>query len=367
MARCSSRVTCRSSASSAASLASAARPGSAPLPGGTARPGAAPARAGTAAVARAVCRIINSLRSHRGSHLVSFRAPSVRHLAPRCLDAGTILTGEMMPRQGNVRARASTADRRARWEPTGLIRASTRPDRLRAGRGGRAGRGPGGAAAHPGPDLRYLTGYDAHQLERLTCLAVPAAPAGQRRSWSCRGWSCPRPRRRPRAAWAWRSSPGTRPTTRTRSSPRGSGGGRPGRPVRPDVGADGAAACATRCPAPARTWPARRCASCASRKTPAEVAALRAAGEAIDRVHARVPGWLRPGRTERQVAADIADAIIAGGPRPGRLHDRRVRPERGQPAPRGLRPGAAARATRWWWTSAGPCRAGTAPTAPGPT
>src|SRR5215468_10745178 len=29
----------------------------------------------------------------------------------------------------------------------------------------------------PGPDLRYLTGYDAQQLERLTCLAVPAAGA----------------------------------------------------------------------------------------------------------------------------------------------------------------------------------------------
>src|ERR1022692_2697026 len=27
----------------------------------------------------------------------------------------------------------------------------------------------------PGPDLRYVTGYDAQQLERLTCLAVPAA------------------------------------------------------------------------------------------------------------------------------------------------------------------------------------------------
>ena len=26
----------------------------------------------------------------------------------------------------------------------------------------------------PGPDLRYVTGYDAHQLERLTCLVVPA-------------------------------------------------------------------------------------------------------------------------------------------------------------------------------------------------
>ena len=26
----------------------------------------------------------------------------------------------------------------------------------------------------PGPDLRYLTGYHAHPLERLTCLVVPA-------------------------------------------------------------------------------------------------------------------------------------------------------------------------------------------------
>src|SRR5579862_9692398 len=26
----------------------------------------------------------------------------------------------------------------------------------------------------PGPDLRYVTGYEAHQLERLTCLVVPA-------------------------------------------------------------------------------------------------------------------------------------------------------------------------------------------------
>ena len=34
--------------------------------------------------------------------------------------------------------------------------------------------GPGRPAAHAGPDLRYVTGYDAKQLERLTCLAVPA-------------------------------------------------------------------------------------------------------------------------------------------------------------------------------------------------
>jgi len=27
----------------------------------------------------------------------------------------------------------------------------------------------------PGADLRYVTGYDAKQLERLTCLVIPAA------------------------------------------------------------------------------------------------------------------------------------------------------------------------------------------------
>jgi Xaa-Pro aminopeptidase len=49
------------------------------------------------------------------------------------------------------------------------------------------------------------------------------------------------------------------------------------------------------------------------RKSAAEVAALRAAGEAIDRVHANVPGWLRPGVTERQVGAKITEAILAEG------------------------------------------------------
>ena len=50
-----------------------------------------------------------------------------------------------------------------------------------------------------------------------------------------------------------------------------------------------------------------------SRKSAAEIAALRAAGQAIDRVHAQVPGWLRPGRTEQDVAADIGEAILAQG------------------------------------------------------
>lgn len=48
-------------------------------------------------------------------------------------------------------------------------------------------------------------------------------------------------------------------------------------------------------------------------KDDAEVDALRKAGAAIDRVHARVPEFLTPGRTEADVAADIAEAIVAEG------------------------------------------------------
>src|SRR5690606_28010545 len=49
------------------------------------------------------------------------------------------------------------------------------------------------------------------------------------------------------------------------------------------------------------------------RKSPAEIEALRRAGAAIDRVHARMGEWLRPGRTEREVGEDIAEAILAEG------------------------------------------------------
>lgn len=50
-------------------------------------------------------------------------------------------------------------------------------------------------------------------------------------------------------------------------------------------------------------------------KDAAEIAELRRAGAAIDAVHRRVPEWLRAGRTEREVAADIAEAIVAEGHR----------------------------------------------------
>ena len=174
----------------------------------------------------------------------------------------------------------------------------------------------------PGPDLRYLTGYDAHQLERLTCLAVPASASGLGEGGlgGAREPFLVVPRLELPAAQA---------------SPAGG----LGLEIIPwDETDDPYALVAGRLAGMSgpvglsdRMWALmvlrfrdalpgvrQELASAALggmriRKTPAEVAALRAAGEAIDRVHARVPAWLRPGRTERQVAADIADAIIQEG------------------------------------------------------
>jgi Xaa-Pro aminopeptidase len=173
----------------------------------------------------------------------------------------------------------------------------------------------------PGPDLRYLTGYDAHQLERLTCLAIPAAGTG--------GLGGASKSKQPFLVVPRLELPAAQ------ASPAGSLGlemipwdetGDPYALVAERLGAvRGPVGLSDRMWAlmvlrlrDALPGVGQELASAALRgmrirKTPAEVAALRAAGEAIDRVHARVPGWLRAGRTERQVAADIADAIIQEG------------------------------------------------------
>jgi Xaa-Pro aminopeptidase len=49
------------------------------------------------------------------------------------------------------------------------------------------------------------------------------------------------------------------------------------------------------------------------RKTPEELQALRRAGQAIDRVHGRIPELLRPGRSEAEVGRDIAGLIVDEG------------------------------------------------------
>ena len=196
------------------------------------------------------------------------------------------------------------------------------PDRL--DRAAAATRDVGLAALllSPGPDLRYLTGYDAHQLERLTCLVVPAAgPAGGMAAAARPFLVVPR-LELPAALASPADGLGLEiiPWDET-DDPYALLAGR----LITEADVVGPVGLSDRMWAlmvlrfrDAMPGVPQDLASVALRglrirKTPAEVAALRAAGEAIDRVHARVPGWLRAGRTERQVAADIADAILEEG------------------------------------------------------
>jgi Xaa-Pro aminopeptidase len=170
----------------------------------------------------------------------------------------------------------------------------------------------------PGPDLRYLTGYEAMPLERLTCLVVPADGVGLAPFMVV-------PRLELAAAQA---SPAGRldlefvPWEET-GDPYALIAGRLG-----GIGISGAsdslgvsdrmwAATLLRfgdtLPGPRRVLASAALRGMRIRKNAAEVSALREAGAAIDRVHARVPGWLRAGRTEREVGADIAEAIVAEG------------------------------------------------------
>jgi Xaa-Pro aminopeptidase len=166
----------------------------------------------------------------------------------------------------------------------------------------------------PGPDLRYVVGYDAHALERLTCLAVPVGgdpflvvprlelPAAQASPAGRLGIEM--------IAWDETDDPYALVVKRL--------GGKGGRPPRVVGLADRMWALMVLRFRAALPDADQRLASLAlsplrARKSAAEVAALREAAEAIDRVHDDVPGWLRPGRTEEQVAADIRDAIVAQG------------------------------------------------------
>jgi Xaa-Pro aminopeptidase len=185
-------------------------------------------------------------------------------------------------------------------------------ERLELARRATADAGLDALVVTPGADLRYLTGYQALPLERLTCLVVPAedepflvVPALEKAA--------------------------------AEASPAGGLGVEIAGFAETD---DAYELIARRLPVNTRLfavdnhmWAEKLLAFQAAlpgaqavlagdvlsglrmRKSPAEVAALRRAGAAIDRVHRRIGEWLRPGRTEREVAKDIADAVIAAGHR----------------------------------------------------
>ncbi|MEE6259947.1 M24 family metallopeptidase [Plantactinospora sonchi] len=184
------------------------------------------------------------------------------------------------------------------------------PQRLAAAQRAAAEAGLDALLISPGSDLRYLTGYHAHAQERLTLLVLPAygeptlvVPALERP--------------------AAEASPAPRTGVRIVDHP---DGGDPyplvvralDGPVR-TVGlgnrmwAEQALALRAALPDTTQRLAGDVLRSLRLRKSPAELDALREAGAAIDAVHARMARWLRPGRTENQVAADIAAAIREAG------------------------------------------------------
>jgi Xaa-Pro aminopeptidase len=181
--------------------------------------------------------------------------------------------------------------------------------RLRLAADATGAAGLGALLLTPGPDLRYVTGYDAQQLERLTCLVLPAdgdpflvvprleLPAAQAS---------------PAGAFdleiiPWDETDDPYELVARRLGPVSSVG------LADRMWAMMVLRFQAALPAARPGLASAALRDLRSRKSPAEVAALREASAAIDRVHAAVPGWLRPGRTELEVAADVAAAISSEG------------------------------------------------------
>ncbi|MGH3164536.1 MAG: M24 family metallopeptidase, partial [Trebonia sp.] len=166
----------------------------------------------------------------------------------------------------------------------------------------------------PGPDLRYVTGYDAHQLERLTCLVVPAegdpflvVPRLELKAVQ----ASPAGGLAEIVAWDENEDAFGKIGERLRGA---SSLGLPETLGMSDrMWALNVLRFADTFPGVRQVLASTVLSDLRMRKSPAEIEALRAAGAAIDRVHARVPEWLRAGVTEREVGAKIAEAILVEG------------------------------------------------------
>ncbi|RAO40628.1 Xaa-Pro dipeptidase [Micromonospora noduli] len=184
------------------------------------------------------------------------------------------------------------------------------PDRLIAAQRAAAAAGLDALLLTPGSDLRYLTGYDAHAGERLTCLVLPAegeptliVPRLER----------PAAEASPAPATGVRivdHVDGTDPyplVVAALDGPVAAVG------LADRMWAEQVLGLRAALPDAAQRLAGEVLRELRIRKSPAEIAALAEAGAAIDDVHLRMGEWLRPGRTEAEVATDIAAAIRAAG------------------------------------------------------
>lgn len=158
----------------------------------------------------------------------------------------------------------------------------------------------------PGADLRYLTGYAALPLERLTCLVLPAhgdptlvVPALERQAAVASGADLEI------ATWGETDDPFALVASLV--------GDAATIGLDDHMWASRVFALGEAIPTADQVLAGSLVQQLRIRKDAREVDALREAGLAIDRVHVRVAEWLRPGRTEREVGADIARAIIDEG------------------------------------------------------
>ncbi|WP_020573859.1 M24 family metallopeptidase [Actinopolymorpha alba] len=183
-------------------------------------------------------------------------------------------------------------------------------DRLARARAVAASAGVDVLLVSPGPDLRYLTGYDAKPLERLTCLVLPVegspalvVPALERTAAEAAGADALGLEIVP-----WQETDDAYALVGTLLP-----GGVRQAALDNHMWAEKVLAFRAALPSVEQTLAGEILRELRMRKTTAEVEALGEAGAAIDRVHARIGEWLRPGRTEREVGRDIYDAILAEG------------------------------------------------------
>ena len=184
------------------------------------------------------------------------------------------------------------------------------PDRLDRARELAAAAGVDALLVSPSADLRYLTGYAALALERLTCLVLPArgapflvapeleVPAARTTPLERLGVEI--------VGWAETDDPYALIAKRLPDDVSRVA-------VDNHMWAEKVVAFRAALPQADQVLAGPVLRQLRVRKTPAEVEALRRAAAAIDRVHAAVPQWLSAGRTERAVGRDIADAIVAEG------------------------------------------------------